>query len=61
MDWPIATFPRLKYPLEDFESENREEERRCLEEVMNSCDHYARDVSFAPVINSVEGGKGNWT
>jgi len=31
--WPIATFPTLKYPLEEFERENEEEERRCLAEV----------------------------
>ncbi|XP_069590096.1 4-aminobutyrate aminotransferase, mitochondrial [Ranitomeya imitator] len=32
-DWPIAPFPRLKYPLEKFVKENQEEEARCLEEV----------------------------
>lgn len=32
-DWPIAPFPRLKYPLEEFVKENQEEEARCLEEV----------------------------
>ncbi|KAM6424065.1 4-aminobutyrate aminotransferase, mitochondrial isoform 2-T3 [Liasis olivaceus] len=32
-DWPIAPFPRLKYPLEDFVRENEQEEARCLEEV----------------------------
>lgn len=32
-DWPIAPFPRLKYPLEEFEKDNQQEEARCLEEV----------------------------
>ncbi|KAM9584134.1 4-aminobutyrate aminotransferase, mitochondrial [Trichechus inunguis] len=32
-DWPIAPFPWLKYPLEDFVKENQQEEARCLEEV----------------------------
>ncbi|KAG8145458.1 hypothetical protein E2320_011989 [Naja naja] len=32
-DWPIAPFPRLQYPLEDFARENEQEEARCLEEV----------------------------
>ncbi|KAH0631782.1 hypothetical protein JD844_019590 [Phrynosoma platyrhinos] len=32
-DWPIAPFPRLKYPLEEFVKENEQEEARCLEEV----------------------------
>lgn len=32
-DWPIAPFPRLRYPLEEFVKENQHEEARCLEEV----------------------------
>jgi len=28
--WPIAPFPSLKYPLKEFEKENRAEEERCL-------------------------------
>uniref|UniRef100_A0A8C5WME8 4-aminobutyrate aminotransferase n=1 Tax=Leptobrachium leishanense TaxID=445787 RepID=A0A8C5WME8_9ANUR len=32
-DWPIAPFPKLKYPLEQFVKENKDEEARCLEEV----------------------------
>ncbi|MGH0170346.1 UNVERIFIED_CONTAM: hypothetical protein FKN15_000806 [Acipenser sinensis] len=32
-DWPIAPFPRLRYPLEEFVRENAQEEARCLEEV----------------------------
>lgn len=32
-DWPIAPFPRLQYPLEEFSRENAQEEARCLEEV----------------------------
>uniref|UniRef100_A0A8B9HRD6 4-aminobutyrate aminotransferase n=1 Tax=Astyanax mexicanus TaxID=7994 RepID=A0A8B9HRD6_ASTMX len=32
-DWPIASFPRLQYPLEEFVRENAQEEARCLEEV----------------------------
>lgn len=29
-DWPIAPFPRFKYPLEDHVQENRADEDRCL-------------------------------
>lgn len=29
-DWPIADFPRLRYPLEEFKKENDAEEQRCL-------------------------------
>lgn len=32
-NWPQATFPALKYPLEDHVKENEAEEKRCLEEV----------------------------
>ncbi|XP_034781909.1 4-aminobutyrate aminotransferase, mitochondrial isoform X1 [Acipenser ruthenus] len=32
-DWPIAPFPRLRYPLEEFVRENAQEEAHCLEEV----------------------------
>jgi 4-aminobutyrate aminotransferase/(S)-3-amino-2-methylpropionate transaminase len=32
-DWPTAPFPHLKYPLEENERENREEETSCLEQV----------------------------
>lgn len=32
-DWPQASFPSLKYPLEDHVQENAAEEKRCLEEV----------------------------
>ncbi|KAM4698163.1 4-aminobutyrate aminotransferase, mitochondrial [Rhinophrynus dorsalis] len=32
-DWPIAPFPKLKYPLEQFVKENQDEEAHCLEEV----------------------------
>ncbi|KAL4659077.1 4-aminobutyrate aminotransferase, mitochondrial-like [Arapaima gigas] len=32
-DWPIAPFPKLRYPLEEFVRENAQEEARCLEEV----------------------------
>uniref|UniRef100_A0A674C329 4-aminobutyrate--2-oxoglutarate transaminase n=1 Tax=Salmo trutta TaxID=8032 RepID=A0A674C329_SALTR len=32
-DWPIAPFPQLRYPLDQFERENAQEEARCQEEV----------------------------
>uniref|UniRef100_A0AAX7UUW4 (S)-3-amino-2-methylpropionate transaminase n=1 Tax=Astatotilapia calliptera TaxID=8154 RepID=A0AAX7UUW4_ASTCA len=31
-DWPVAPFPRLQYPLDEFTRDNAEEEARCLEE-----------------------------
>jgi len=29
-DWPVADFPQLKYPLDQFAAENQAEEARCL-------------------------------
>ena len=34
-DWPVAPFPQLKYPLEEFAAENEAEEKRCLAEFEN--------------------------
>lgn len=36
LPWPIASFPRYLYPLDQHEKENKEEDARCLEEV-NIC------------------------
>ncbi|KAK3768085.1 hypothetical protein RRG08_024515 [Elysia crispata] len=33
--WPFATFPSLKYPLEEFADENNAEDARCLAEVQD--------------------------
>lgn len=30
-DWPVAPFPQLQYPLEEYVKENEAEEKRCLE------------------------------
>ena len=39
-DWPIASFPRYKYPLEDYVRENKEEDAKCLAEVEEQFDRY---------------------
>ncbi|XP_057306477.1 4-aminobutyrate aminotransferase, mitochondrial-like [Hydractinia symbiolongicarpus] len=31
--WPVAPFPKLKYPLEEHVEENQEEEMRCLDQM----------------------------
>lgn len=33
LDWPVAPFPQLRYPLEENVRENHEEENKCLEQV----------------------------
>ncbi|KAL4705147.1 hypothetical protein ACJJTC_018718 [Scirpophaga incertulas] len=32
-DWPVAPFPRYKYPLSEHERENHLEDKRCIEQV----------------------------
>ncbi|CAK1581944.1 unnamed protein product [Parnassius mnemosyne] len=32
-DWPVAPFPRYKYPLDQHQRENCEEDQKCLEQV----------------------------
>ncbi|KAH9519756.1 hypothetical protein Btru_070833 [Bulinus truncatus] len=41
-EWPIATFPNLKYPLSEFQKENELEEQRCLDEVRDLIVKYDR-------------------
>ncbi|KAF3482400.1 4-aminobutyrate aminotransferase [Arthroderma uncinatum] len=56
-DWPRAPFPQLKYPLDQFASENAAEEQRCLEEVERTIQEFHNPV-VAVVIEPVqsEGG-----
>ncbi|KAJ0330757.1 hypothetical protein COL5a_003061 [Colletotrichum fioriniae] len=56
-DWPVAPFPQLKYPLDQFASKNAAEEKRCLEETERVLDA-ANDTVAAVVIEPVqaEGG-----
>ncbi|XP_001607115.2 4-aminobutyrate aminotransferase, mitochondrial [Nasonia vitripennis] len=51
-DWPIAPFPRYKYPLEANERENKEEDERCLARVDELFEIYAKEkkVPVAGVI-----------
>lgn len=32
-DWPRAPFPKMRYPMAEFEHENKAEEDRCLDEI----------------------------
>ncbi|XP_048757899.1 4-aminobutyrate aminotransferase, mitochondrial-like [Ostrea edulis] len=41
-DWPMATFPKLKYPLHENERENMEIENRSLDEVRDKIEEYNR-------------------
>ncbi|XP_022092500.1 4-aminobutyrate aminotransferase, mitochondrial-like [Acanthaster planci] len=59
-NWPMAPFPRLKYPLEEHETENRAEEERCLKAVVEMMEQglaTGRDVA-AVIVEPIqsEGG-----
>ncbi|KAL5018141.1 hypothetical protein ScPMuIL_003863 [Solemya velum] len=58
-DWPIATFPRLKYPLEAHEAENKAEERSCLEEIRELIEKFdKRGTPVAGIIVEPIQGEG---
>jgi 4-aminobutyrate aminotransferase/(S)-3-amino-2-methylpropionate transaminase len=48
-DWPQASFPALKYPLEEHVQENAAEEKRCLEEVERLIKEYHNPVAAVMV------------
>ncbi|KAI8315050.1 4-aminobutyrate aminotransferase [Colletotrichum sp. SAR11_59] len=56
-DWPVAPFPQLKYPLDQFAAENAAEEKRCLEETDRLLEE-AKQTVAAVVVEPVqsEGG-----
>jgi 4-aminobutyrate aminotransferase/(S)-3-amino-2-methylpropionate transaminase len=56
-DWPQASFPALKYPLEEHAKENAEEEARCLAEVERLIKEFHNPVA-AVVVEPIqsEGG-----
>lgn len=39
VDWPRASFPAYKYPLEEHERENNAEDEKCLAEVGCCCNN----------------------
>jgi len=50
-DWPIASFPQYKYPLEEHVAENKKEDDRCLAEVEDLIDRYnKKGVPVAGVV-----------
>jgi 4-aminobutyrate aminotransferase / (S)-3-amino-2-methylpropionate transaminase len=56
-DWPQATFPASKYPLDQHQEDNAAEEKRCLEEVEHLIKTYHHPVA-AVIVEPVqsEGG-----
>lgn len=49
-DWPIASFPKYKYPLEENVAENKKEDQRCLAEVEDLINKYNKAENFVAGI-----------
>lgn len=50
-DWPVAPFPRYKYPLSEYERENKQEDSKCLEQVADIIEQYKnKDKPVAGII-----------
>ena len=60
--WPRAPFPQLKYPLEDFETENRDEEQGCLYQLESIIENSPSQIA-AIIVEPVqsEGGDNHAT
>ncbi|KAL6073536.1 4-aminobutyrate aminotransferase [Balamuthia mandrillaris] len=59
-DWPKAPFPKLQYPLEKFQEENKKEEERCLKEVEKIIQEYHVPVAGLIVEPIQAEGGDNW-
>lgn len=49
-DWPFASFPAYKYPLEENVAHNQAEDRRCLAEVEDLIEQYSKKNPVAGII-----------
>lgn len=49
-DWPYASFPAYKYPLEDNVAHNKAEDKKCLAEVEELIEKYASKAPVAGII-----------
>uniref|UniRef100_A0A914BWL0 (S)-3-amino-2-methylpropionate transaminase n=1 Tax=Acrobeloides nanus TaxID=290746 RepID=A0A914BWL0_9BILA len=61
-DWPIANFPRYKYPLEKHGAHNKQEDEKCLKEVrsiIESRKKEERDVA-AVIVEPVQSEGGDY-
>ncbi|XP_033239235.1 4-aminobutyrate aminotransferase, mitochondrial [Drosophila pseudoobscura] len=41
-DWPVASFPQYKYPLDENVAENKKEDQKCLSEVEDLIEQYTK-------------------
>nr|MBE5725120.1 putative4-aminobutyrate aminotransferase, mitochondrial-like [Cucujiformia] len=49
-DWPIANFPKYKYPLEENVKENKAEDAKCLAEVEELFEKFKKKAPIAGII-----------
>ncbi|XP_037813046.1 4-aminobutyrate aminotransferase, mitochondrial [Lucilia sericata] len=50
-DWPVASFPQYRYPLEENVAYNQEQDKRCLAEVEDLVEQYRKkDIPVAGVV-----------
>nr|NVI72080.1 putative 4-aminobutyrate aminotransferase, mitochondrial-like protein [Cucujiformia] len=49
-DWPVAHFPKYKYPLEDHVKENKAEDAKCLAEVEELFEKYKKKAPVAGIV-----------
>lgn len=57
-DWPIAQFPKYKYPLEDNKIENEHIDKACLAEIEELIDLYRNKAPVAAIIVEPIQGEG---
>ncbi|XP_017034176.1 4-aminobutyrate aminotransferase, mitochondrial [Drosophila kikkawai] len=49
-DWPIASFPQYKYPLEENVEHNKKEDEKCLAEVQDLIEQYSSKIPVAGIV-----------
>lgn len=54
LDWPIAPFPKIKFPYENNVTENREEENRCVQATRDLIIKEGRDNIAAMIIEPLQ-------
>lgn len=52
LDWPVASFPRYKYPLEENVEYNKKQDESCLKEVADLMEYF-KNVKKRPVAGVV--------
>lgn len=60
-DWPVAPFPRLRYPLEDHAAANAAEEARCLAAVKAILDADAAKMVAAVIVEPIQAEGGDFS